>query len=840
MNPLFQVKQVGVCDKCKLYKGCQSPKMEYTGDGERKILVVAEAPGETEDIRGEQLIGEAGTLLRNHCWEMNLDLDTDCWKTNVIKCHIIGNKTPTNAQIKYCNPLLLNELDKLKPKKIFLFGGSAIRSFMLNRVPEDLGKVIEWIGWKIPDEPTGAWVYPMFHPSFILRIGGKGRYETIFHEQLQAAIEHDEPFPEFSKRNYTINYLSESDAIDFMDSLKRQTISIDYETTGLKPHKTGHRIVSMSISINAYTAHVFKVTKKMVKSIRRILNASDIGLTAQNLKFERMWSKVIFGTTGKKWMWDSMIASHLLNNQTKTGLKFQTYVNFGIPDYSLDVKKYLEGDFPNDFNQIDKTPEFKLLTYNAMDTIFERRLTLTQQPIIRTNKKLFKAYQLIHNSLPALSDTEINGFKINPEHYKRQYQILSAKIRDQKSKVLSTPEGKKWAAAYGAKLNFDSSQQVGKVLFTLCNYKSPFLTKTGKQSVDQAALEQLDIPFSQYLLALRQITKLRNSFLGQIQREQVDNYVHPFIGFSPVSWRSSVTNPSWQNLSSRDPLAVEVVKGGVIPRTGNRFLDSDYSTIEVHGAAWYTKDPQLLEYLWNPASDMHRDATMDCFKLDPDDVHKDARKCGKNSFVFPEFYGDYYVNCATHLWNDIEKHKLTTKKNVPLKQHLKKHGIKNYQHFEDHIREVEDYFWNERFKVYTQWKENTWNLYLEQGYLESFFGFKFSGSMEKNKSLNYQIQSTAFHCLLWAFTKLYRFIKDNKLKTWLIGETHDSMVKDVPPDEFDLILHTTKKIMVDDLIAQFPFIITPIEIEIEATDTDGAWHTKKLIETYRKEPKKCR
>jgi DNA polymerase-1 len=368
-------------------------------------------------------------------------------------------------------------------------------------------------------------------------------------------------------------------------------------------------------------------------------------------------------------------------------------------------------------------------------------------------------------------------------------------------------------------------------------YESVAKTKTGKNSVDQAALEKIKTPFVKDLVDLRKILKLNSTYLGQMLREEVDNYIHPFIGFAPVSWRSSVNRPSWQNLSARDQTAVFIVKNGIIPRPGNRFLDSDYSTIEVHGAAWYTHDPKLLDYLWNPASDMHRDATMDCFKLEPDEVHKDARKCGKNSFVFPEFYGDYYVNCATHLWEDIEKYKLVTTKNVLIKDHLKKHGIKTYKQFESHIQEVEDYFWNERFKVYTQWKKDTWNLYLNQGYLESFLGFKFTGSMDRNNSLNYQIQSTAFHCLLWAYTKLARYIRENKLKTILIGETHDSMVKDVPKDEFDHIISITKKIMVDDLIDQFPFIITPIEIEIEATDVDGSWYTKKLIETYRKEPK---
>jgi len=37
------------CGLCKLNKTCNSPKMEWTGDGEKKVLIVDEVPGEKED-----------------------------------------------------------------------------------------------------------------------------------------------------------------------------------------------------------------------------------------------------------------------------------------------------------------------------------------------------------------------------------------------------------------------------------------------------------------------------------------------------------------------------------------------------------------------------------------------------------------------------------------------------------------------------------------------------------------------------------------------------------------------------------------------------------------------
>ncbi len=289
-------------------------------------------------------------------------------------------------------------------------------------------------------------------------------------------------------------------------------------------------------------------------------------------------------------------------------------------------------------------------------------------------------------------------------------------------------------------------------------------------------------------------------------------------------------------MPSRNEEERYAIKNGIVPRKGFRFIDPDYSTLEVRISNCYHHDPNMTKYLWDPGNDMHLDTCMDCFLLDPDEVDKASRDCTKNDVVFPQFYGDYYVNCATNLWNDIHKYHLKTKSGVPMMEHLKKHGITSYSKFEDHMAEVEEIFWQERFPVYNQWKKDTWQLYLEQGYLESFFGFRFGGGMDRNNALNYQIQSTAFHCLLWAYIHINKQIKEDRLMARLLGETHDSLLQETPESEFNYCIEILKKNMVDDLLDNFSWINCPIEIEIETTEVDQSWYHKKLFEVYRKEP----
>ena len=70
------------CELCGLYKDCESPKMKGLGCFEKGIMVIGEAPGEKEDIKGVPFIGRSGSLLRKALDELGYDLDEDFYVTN--------------------------------------------------------------------------------------------------------------------------------------------------------------------------------------------------------------------------------------------------------------------------------------------------------------------------------------------------------------------------------------------------------------------------------------------------------------------------------------------------------------------------------------------------------------------------------------------------------------------------------------------------------------------------------------------------------------------------------------------------------------------------------------
>jgi hypothetical protein len=138
--------------------------------------------------------------------------------------------------------------------------------------------------------------------------------------------------------------------------------------------------------------------------------------------------------------------------------------------------------------------------------------------------------------------------------------------------------------------------------------------------------------------------------------------------------------------------------------------------------------------------------------------------------------------------------------------------------FLEHCKSVEDKMWNKRFPQYTQWKKDIVDYYQKYGYIESLFGFKFTGYMSNNQCSNFPIQSARFHLLLYALIQVQKMIKRKKLKTKLVGQIHDSIIADVPVEELKVYHREVHKI-VSGLQDVFDWLVVPMEIEVEISKT---------------------
>lgn len=845
----------GGCEQCGLYRTCHTPRMEATGDGEKGIFVLAEAPGAEEDAKGVQLVGQSGRLLRRELSRLGIDLDRDCRKMNAVNCRPPENATPTDLQVACCRQRVLAEIERFKPKAILALGKSAMYSLAQHRCLWDKGfpNMTQWQGARIPDQDFLCWIVPTWHPAFILRMENvkemqyNPAYINRFRDDIKAAVSlADVPVEKKDYFSMVSTPLKTEKAVDFLNyliSLSEKTenfhVAFDYETTGLKPYAEGHKCYCVSFGYKApngaMRAFSFLLNEATWPKVEYILRSRRIGKYAHNMKFEHLWSKVRGGAKGtgftvQNWQWDSMLAAHILDNRKGiTGLKFQTYINFGVLGYDDDVSPYLKGKKPNAINDVADAPVKNVLLYCAYDSLFEYMLAEKQRKLILKDDKLSNAYSLFHKGALAFVEMEKNGFRIDLDYCKEQEKELSRQIEEIKVNMDQYDEIKLWKEMTGSKFNLNSVPQLRALLKKL-GVTLEKKTAKGEDAVDKEVLENLPYQFGKDILHIRNLEKIQGTYIKNMVSEVSDGVLHPFFHLHGViSYRSSSADPNFQNIPKRDKEAQKIVRRAIRPKEGFMWAEVDYSGVEVKVSACYHKDPTMIAYLKDPTSDMHRDVASDLFLLPKDKITKPLRQGGKNGFVFPQFYGDYYGHNAPRIWRDwvCSPSNGALADGSTVKEHLAKKGIRTVEKFTEHVKKVEERFWGERFLVYDRWKDAYYNEYLKHGYFYSYLGFKYTSIMNKKDATNYGVQGTAFHCLLHSLIKVVDRLKKCHFKSFVVGQIHDAINMNIWPDEANEVIPMMREIMVNELVRDFTWINVPMDVEFDLGPVSGSWYEVK-------------
>lgn len=373
------------CRDCGLDTGISSPRMPTGGRGGKRIMIIGEAPGRHEDEQNEQFVGKAGKRLAETLTDLGIDLDKDCWKENACCCRPPENKTPTPTQILACQKRLFESIRAKGPKILILLGKSAVDAVIGKYWGTDIGAIGRWRGFGIPLHDLNCFAYPTFHPSYILREDNEeSAAPVIFIQDLLHAIrEKDRPLPEKLSDNM-IKPLDGPSAIRHIEALLKRPpryLAFDFETTGLKPHAKGHRIVCASLCSTRREAVAFWVDSVVEPFLVDLLN-SPVPKIASNLKFEDSWAREILAVRPKNWRLDTMLATHTQDNrQLITSIKFQGFVRFGVAGYEDEIEPYKQSGSRN-ANALNRMEEVrgwkKMLIYCGMDSLLEYNVARQQ------------------------------------------------------------------------------------------------------------------------------------------------------------------------------------------------------------------------------------------------------------------------------------------------------------------------------------------------------------------------------------------------------------------------------------------------------------------------------
>lgn len=154
--------RIASCQKCPLCKTRQNTVFGV-GDPKADLMFIGEAPGATEDARGEPFVGQAGQLLDKMLAAIGLSRET-VFIANILKCRPPNNRDPLPTEVAECMPYLLEQIRVIRPKLIVALGRVAAQNLLQTEasLTKLRGQIFQFGEQKIPLIAT-------YHPAYLLR-----------------------------------------------------------------------------------------------------------------------------------------------------------------------------------------------------------------------------------------------------------------------------------------------------------------------------------------------------------------------------------------------------------------------------------------------------------------------------------------------------------------------------------------------------------------------------------------------------------------------------------------------------------------------------------------------
>lgn len=813
----------GGCAQCPLDKEAKRlrhPKMAPTGSDQPLLYVLGEAPGQNEDIEGEQFVGRSGDLIRDY---LPLSLAKRTRWSNTVQCRPEDNRTPTEVEIACCSQRVERDIAETKPLIVAGFGTVPL-SWALGQT-----RIADWRGDLVPIRVGGwtCWYAPLWHPAFMLRKkNDKKEGESYFHTYRRDldrvfALAQSEDLPE----PWVPGGEGDEEALDaglhwelswdvgevasFLEHLREfapDAQSVDIETNGLRPYRKDSKILSiafgtwdLSYAIPLQHSQA-KWTPKQLKEvwalIREHLRTTSIEFWAHHLKFETEWLSTPFALGRDilfevNWQ-DTMAQAYVLTGKSLSGLSLdaRSVALFGINEKALDGL---------DRANLDAAPLRSVLKYNARDTKFTDLVRRLQVPKIEA-EGLQEAYRLMVSRVPALTVAQQQGVVPDVEFAEAKHAELQLEMLKIEERIQALPDVVALARQQRAAFNSASGPQLTTLLRDRLQLKEGWRTDgSGKKkySTDEDVLSQIEHPIGKLILDKRSLAKLDGTYVqGMCKKGKLiwdDGLVHTVYNYLlTTTGRLSSEDPNLQNFPKRTNKEIRRLIRALL---GHLFVSIDYGQIEARVIAMASRCPVLCKALWENY-DIHMAWTEIIGKAHPALMAKYIREAGKdekkakklfrsdvkNQWTFPLFYGSTLGN-VSHLLG-VESGKLK----------------KQY-----------DQFW-EMFEAVKKWQDKTIANYKRTGYVETLTGRRRYEPLTTNEIINSSSQGTASDIVVDAMRRLAEEAYEQQ--RWHIAprmNIHDDLSFYLPEESLEEDLDIIIPIM---CTPEFDFVNVPITVEI--------------------------
>ena len=536
------------------------------------------------------------------------------------------------------------------------------------------------------------------------------------------------------------------------------------------------------------------------------LFADQAGLGGIGLCFSKEESyciKVEKGITGE---W-------LLKKLADVAEKAETYAMFHLKEsmeqvtirnqancFDVSVAAYLLNPLKNNYTWEDVAREHLGLMIDEkidqdMKACYESYVNYASVEVLRQKLRDTKMDTLFRDiEMPlvfTLFDMEQNGIRVEADALKQYGDQLAGKIAELEKEIYEEA---------GETFNINSPKQLGVVLFENMKLPGGRKTKTG-YSTAADVLEKLapEHPVVAKILEYRQYTKLKSTYAdGLANYIQDDGRIHgKFNQTITATGRISSTEPNLQNIPVRMELG-RLIRKVFIPEEGYRFVDADYSQIELRVLAHCSGDEHLIQ-AYKEQSDIHRITASQVFHIPFDEVTPQQRRNAK-----AVNFGIVYGISSFGLSQDLS----ITRKEA--------------------AKYIDDYF--ATYPGIKTFLDHAVTHAKEEGYVVTLFGRRrpvpelsssnfMQRSFGERVAMNSPIQGAAADIIKIAMIRVNQRLKDQKMKSRLVLQVHDELLIEANEPELDEVQNILKEEM-----EHAAELKVPLEIDMHTGDN---WYEAK-------------
>lgn len=635
------------------------------------VLFVGEAPGGEEDAKGTPFVGRAGNLLRDCIKRAGIKN----WAiANVVNCKTPNNKTPTFAEAAFCSGFLGALIHRLQPKFIVPLGTVAMQA-----LTGDKGAGIT----KFVTQPeckanpftltvagVSATVFPMLHPSYILRNDHMSGAYGIAFNRLQEIVTGAATTTRLAKKRNWRVLMKRQEVLDFLKRLKKEKkpASFDFETSCLDPFEMDATILCVGMSNTPgegvtipidHSESPFKGDEEIVRAIVDVIEDPDIGVVIQNGAFDMRWAIVKWNARNIQLVGDPMLCSHALDEQRGRHSLDQQIIR-ELPD----VPNYWAGsdEWIKEHGSFSSMPLHDLGIYCAGDADTEISLHYVYLEKLKEFPKLLRiATRVMPRGTQFITRMMLRGLRCDLPYLKELNTRMEEAIKDRNRTLLLDPQirefsdekteqkreaekeriaelktesGRQRAMAklHNVKyeFNFNSPVQVSEFLFEHLGHEPLKFTESEQASSDEETLKyitaQYDCPAAKAVLGLREFSKAKGTYAEPIyalasRKTKHTGYLHgSFHQTGTVTARLSSSSPNLQNIPSGG-VGLSVKRGFISRFKGGFLFNGDMSQIELRLLAALSKDKDMMRvYLEGlPVKDLHLLTCCKIFGITPEE-----------------------------------------------------------------------------------------------------------------------------------------------------------------------------------------------------------------------------